>query len=92
MARIRSVKPELRESKLVGSWPMEVRYFWVLFWGYLDDFGRGLDLPKRIAGDCFPLDRTETALVAMATRLRDWELTCVSDCLVRPRRRSKSRK
>jgi hypothetical protein len=56
MARIRSVKPELRESKIVGSWPFEVRYFWVLFWGYLDDFGRGHDLPKRIAGDCFPDD------------------------------------
>lgn len=56
MARIRSVKPELRESDLVATWPFEVRYFWVLFWGYLDDSGRGLDLPKRIAGDCFPKD------------------------------------
>lgn len=56
MARIRSVKPELRSDDLVASWPFEVRYFWVLFWGYLDDYGRGLDLPKTIAGDCFPLD------------------------------------
>ena len=56
MARIRSVKPELRESKVVRSWPFEVRYFWVLFWGYLDDYGRGHDMPKRIAGDCFPED------------------------------------
>jgi hypothetical protein len=54
MARIRSVKPELRDSRVVASWPVEVRYFWVLVWGYLDDYGRGLDMPKKIAGDCFP--------------------------------------
>lgn len=59
MARIRSVKPELRDSALVASWPWEARYFWVLFWGYLDDYGRGLDFPKRIAGDCFPHDDVE---------------------------------
>ncbi len=56
MARIRSVKPELRTSEVVAGWPIEVRYFWVLLWGYLDDFGRGLDVPKTIAGDCFPHD------------------------------------
>lgn len=56
MARIRSVKPALRTSRTVASWPFEVRYFWVLLWGYLDDLGRGLDIPKTIAGDCFPLD------------------------------------
>jgi len=56
MARIRSVKPSLRSSEVVASWPFEVRYFWVLLWGYLDDLGRGLDIPKTIAGDCFPHD------------------------------------
>lgn len=56
MARIRSVKPELRDSRLVATWPFEVRYFWVLLFGYLDDSGRGHDMPKRIAGDCFPHD------------------------------------
>lgn len=56
MARIRSVKPALRTSQVVASWPREVRYFFVLFWGYLDDEGRGLDVPKTIAGDCFPHD------------------------------------
>lgn len=61
MARIRSVKPELRTSTTVASWPMEVRYFFVLLWGYLDDYGRGLDIPKLIAGDCFPYDDLATA-------------------------------
>jgi hypothetical protein len=56
MARMRTVKPALRTSRTVASWPFEVRYFFVLLWGYLDDYGRGLDIPKRIAGDCFPLD------------------------------------
>lgn len=56
MARIRSVKPELRTSEVVASWPFEIRYFFVLLWGYLDDKGRGLDVPKTIAGDCFPHD------------------------------------
>ena len=56
MARIRSVKPALRTSRTVAKWPREIRYFWVLLWGYLDDLGRGLDIPKAIAGDCFPLD------------------------------------
>lgn len=60
MARIRSVKPGLRTSRVVASWPFEVRYFWVLLWGYLDDEGRGLDLPRAIAADCYPLDKTVT--------------------------------
>lgn len=61
MARIRSIKPETRTSILVASWPFEMRYFWVLLWGYLDDKGRGLDVPKQIAGDCFPHDEKITA-------------------------------
>lgn len=63
MARIRSVKPALRTSEVVASWPMDVRYFWVLLWGYLDDLGRGLDIPKAISGDCFPLDEKVTPQV-----------------------------
>lgn len=63
MARIRSVKPSLRTSRVVAQWKFEIRYFWVLLWGYLDDKGRGLDLPKAIAGDCFPLDDKITAAV-----------------------------
>lgn len=61
MARIRSVKPSLRTSQVVSRWPMEVRYFFVLLWGYLDDLGRGLDIPKTISGDCFPRDDKVTA-------------------------------
>jgi hypothetical protein len=60
MARIRSIKPELRTSLVVSSWPMEVRYFFVLLWGYLDDYGRGVDDELLITSDCFPRDRNVT--------------------------------
>jgi hypothetical protein len=61
VARIRSVKPELRTSLTAAEWPREVRYFWVLLWGYLDDHGRGVDEPRLVKADCFPLDDDLTA-------------------------------
>ena len=60
MARIRTVKPELRTSLVVASWPIPARYGWVLLWGYLDDHGRGLDDTRLIKADLFPLDRSVT--------------------------------
>lgn len=60
MARIRSVKPELRRDLTAAEWPREVRYAWVLLWGYLDDHGRGLDDMRLIVADLFPLDRDVT--------------------------------
>lgn len=63
MARIRMIKPEVRTSEKVASWPIEVRYFWVLLWGYVDDYGRGKDSPKLVKADCFPLDEDVTAEV-----------------------------
>ena len=60
MARIRSVKPELRTSLTVAAWPREVRYAWVLLWGYLDDAGRGIDDTRLLCADLFPLDRDVT--------------------------------
>ncbi|MER7788581.1 hypothetical protein [Streptomyces sp. NPDC097640] len=67
MARIRSIKPELRTSITVSMWPREVRYFFVLIWGYLDDYGRGVDDEMLIASDCFPRDRDITP-----ERVDDW--------------------
>lgn len=60
MARIRSVKPELRRDLTVAEWPRERRYAWVLLWGYLDDCGRGLDDLRLLVADLFPLDRDVT--------------------------------
>jgi hypothetical protein len=61
MARIRSIKPEVRTSLVVASWPREVRYLWILLWGYLDDHGRGADDARLIKADCLPLDDDITA-------------------------------
>jgi hypothetical protein len=60
MARIRSVKPELRRDLTVAEWSRECRYAWVLLWGYLDDHGRGLDDLRLLVADLFPLDRDVT--------------------------------
>lgn len=60
MARIRTVKPELRTSLTVASWPREARYAWVLLWGYLDDAGRGVYDTRLLVADLFPLDRDVT--------------------------------
>lgn len=60
MARIRSIKPEIRISEKVNSWPIEVRYFWIMLWGYCDDHGRGRDNAKLIVADSFPLDDSVT--------------------------------
>jgi len=56
VARIRSIKPEIRISEKVNSWPIEVRYFWIMLWGYVDDHGRGRDNAKLIVADSYPLD------------------------------------
>lgn len=61
MARIRSIKPEIRTSEKVNSWPIEVRYFWIMLWGYVDDHGKGRDNPKLIVADTYPLDDDVTA-------------------------------
>lgn len=79
MARIRSIKPELRTSITVSAWPREVRYFFVLLWGYFDDYGRGVDDELLIASDCFPRDRDITP-----ERVDDWlELIAESGPLCR---------
>lgn len=74
MARIRSVKPALRTSRVVASWPIPARYAWVLLWGYLDDYGRGIDDVRLIVADLFPLDRDITEK-KMETWLRLWAST-----------------
>lgn len=60
MARIRSIKPEVRRSLTVAAWPREVRLAWVYLWGYLDDKGRGVDDMRLIVAELFPLDRDVT--------------------------------
>jgi hypothetical protein len=67
MARIRSIKPEVRISEKVNSWPIECRYFWVLLWGFCDDYGYGRDNARLIVADTFPLDDSISA-----ETVQDW--------------------
>lgn len=61
MAKTRMIKHDLRTSEKVASWPFEIRYFWVLLWGYVDDHGKGKDNPLLVKSDCLPLDPEVTA-------------------------------
>lgn len=67
MARIRSIKPEVRRSRTVTSWPRDVRLTWVFLWGYLDDEGRGEDDLQLIKAELFPRDRDVND-----KKLNDW--------------------
>jgi len=60
VARIRSIKPEIRTSEKVNAWPVEIRYFWIMLWGYVDDYGKGRDNAKLIVADTYPLDDNVT--------------------------------
>lgn len=60
MAKTRMLKTDLRTSEKVASWPIELRYFWVLLWGYVDDHGKARDNPLLVKADCFPLDEAIT--------------------------------
>lgn len=56
MARIRSMKPEIRRSLTVCSWPIPVRWTFAGLFGYMDDYGRGLDDARLIKAELYPLD------------------------------------
>lgn len=60
MARIRSIKPDVRRSRTVTSWPRDVRLAFVYLWCYLDDEGRGEDDLALIKAELFPRDRDVT--------------------------------
>lgn len=56
MARIRTIKPEMRRDLTVASWPYVVRWTFVGLPGYMDDYGRGLDECRLIKAELYPLD------------------------------------
>jgi len=82
MARIRSIKPEVRISEKVNSWPIECRYFWVLLWGYCDDYGIGRDNARLIVADSFPLDDHITADMVSAWMHILWDSGVIERYLV----------
>ena len=62
MAKTRMLKHDLRTSEKVASWPREIRYFWALLWGYVDDHGKGKDNPLLVKADCLPMDEDLSAV------------------------------
>ena len=61
MARIRTIKPSMFTSMTVSSWPIEVRWTFAGLLTYVDDQGRGLDEPRLIKAEVWPLDDKITA-------------------------------
>lgn len=61
MARIRTIKPSLYTSLTVSSWPVPVRWTFAGLFTYLDDAGRGVDEPRLIKAELYPLDDAMTA-------------------------------
>jgi hypothetical protein len=61
MARIRTVKPDIRKDQIVSSWPIEVRWTFVGLFGYCDDEGRGEDNPLLVKAELYPLDEPMTS-------------------------------
>jgi hypothetical protein len=59
--RIRTVKPTLFRHPVVTGWRLEVRWTLVGLYCYLDDEGRGVDDPRLIVADVYPLDDAMTA-------------------------------
>lgn len=56
MARIRTIKPDLAQSKSVAKLPFDARYFFAIILCWLDDAGRVEWQTKRLAGEMFPND------------------------------------
>jgi hypothetical protein len=61
MARIRTIKPDIRKSRTVCSWPYVIRWTFAGLPGYLDDAGRGLDDVRLIKAELYPCDDDMTA-------------------------------
>ena len=60
MARIRSIKPALYSSLTVCDWPIPIRWTFVGLFTYMDDAGRGIDEPRLVKSELYPLDDAMT--------------------------------
>lgn len=56
MARIRTIKPSIFSSLTVSSWPIEARWTFAGLLTYVDDAGRGIDEPRLLKAELYPLD------------------------------------
>lgn len=61
MARIRTIKPSMFSSLTVCAWPVPVRWTFAGLFTYMDDHGRGIDEPRLVKAELYPLDDQMTA-------------------------------
>lgn len=61
MSRIRTIKPGFFRSLTIASLPVSTRLTFIGLWTYVDDEGRGVDDPRLIKAELWPLDDTYTA-------------------------------
>lgn len=61
MARIRTIKPAFFRSQPIADLPLTARITFIGLWTYVDDEGRGIDDPRLVKGDLWPLDEKHTA-------------------------------
>ena len=61
MGRIRSVKPEFCKSLSITELSRDTRLHFVMLWTYADDTGRGVNEPRLLKGELWPLDDDITA-------------------------------
>lgn len=71
MARIRTIKPTMAESRDMQALSYAARYFFLLLLCFLDDEGRCELLLKRMAGEMYPHDESVTA-----AQLVEWIEEC----------------
>ena len=77
MARIRTIKPDIGESKDISKLSLGARYFFVLLLCHLDDAGRAEWLPKKLCGAMYAHDQNITP-----DDLEGWLQECVSATLL----------
>lgn len=56
MARIRTIKPSFFSSLTIADLPIPARLTFVGLWTYVDDEGRGVDDPRLVKAELWPLD------------------------------------
>lgn len=61
MARIRTVKPSFFTSLTITALPLSARLTFIGLWTYADDEGRGVDDPRLVKAEVWPLDDDMTA-------------------------------
>lgn len=59
--RIRTIKPSFWKDLDICSLPIPVRLHYIGLWNYADDEGRGIDEPRLLKGELWPMDDTVTA-------------------------------